>query len=124
MNGPDHHDDPAPRRRGGILTAFRNNFLAGLVVIAPIGMTFWLVTTVLGWVDGVDQAQAEDQESYRVGLYIDDQMLREWTATENHLRISASEMASIGAQPNNVVVFKIQQIGRFALSDPLTFGLS
>jgi len=78
----------------------------------------------LGWVDGVDQAQAEDQESYRVGLYIDDQMLREWTATENHLRISASEMASIGAQPNNVVVFKIQQIGRFALSDPLTFGLS
>ena len=78
----------------------------------------------LGLVDGVDQAQAEDQESYRVGLYFDDQMLREWTATENHLRISASEMASIGAQPNNVVVFKIQQIGRFALSDPLTFGLS
>ncbi len=78
----------------------------------------------LGWVDGVDQAQAEDNESYRVGLYIDDQILREWTATENHLRISASEMASIGAQPNNVVVFKIQQIGRFALSDPLTFGLN
>lgn len=78
----------------------------------------------LGWVDGVDQAQVEDQESYRVGLYIDDQILREWTATENHLRISASEMASTGAQPNNAVVFKIQQIGRFALSDPLTFGLS
>jgi uncharacterized membrane protein len=53
VSRPDHHDDPTPRRRSGILTAFRNNFLAGLVVIAPIGLTFWLVTTVLGWVDGV-----------------------------------------------------------------------
>lgn len=53
MTGPDHHDDPAPRRRSSVLTALRNNFLAGLVVIAPIGLTFWLVTTVLGWVDGV-----------------------------------------------------------------------
>jgi hypothetical protein len=78
----------------------------------------------LGWVDGVDQAQAEDQESYRVGLYMDDQMLREWTVTENHLRISTSEMAGTGAMPNSLVVLKIQQIGRFALSGPLTFGLN
>jgi hypothetical protein len=75
-------------------------------------------------VDGVDQAQAEDQESYRVGLYMDDQMLREWTVTENHLRISTSEMAGTGAMPNSLVVLKIQQIGRFALSGPLTFGLN
>jgi hypothetical protein len=78
----------------------------------------------LGWVDGVDQAQAEDQESYRVGLYADDGVLREWTVSENRLRISASEMAGTAAMPNSFVVFKIQQIGRFALSDPLTFGLS
>jgi hypothetical protein len=78
----------------------------------------------LGWVDGVDQAQAEDQEGYRVGLYMDDQMLREWTVTENHLRISTSEMAGTAAMPNSFVVFKIQQIGRFALSGPLTFGLN
>jgi hypothetical protein len=78
----------------------------------------------LGWVDGVDQAQAEDQESYRVGLYMDDQMLRKWTVTENHLRISTSEMAGTAAMPNSFVVFKIQQIGRFALSGPLTFGLN
>jgi hypothetical protein len=44
--------------------------------------------------------------------------------TENHLRISASEMAGTGAMPNSLVVFKIQQIGRFALSGPLTFGLN
>jgi hypothetical protein len=78
----------------------------------------------LGWVDGVDQAQAEDQESYRVGLYMDDQMLREWTVIENYLRISATEMASTGALSKSLVVFKIQHIGRFALSGPLTFGLN
>ncbi|MDC1379879.1 DUF502 domain-containing protein [Octadecabacter sp.] len=38
-----------PRRP--ILTALRNNFIAGLVVIAPIGLTLWLIWTVVGWVD-------------------------------------------------------------------------
>jgi hypothetical protein len=77
----------------------------------------------LGWVDGVDQAQAEDQESYRVGLYMDDRILREWTVTENHLRISESEMAALGALQNSFVTVKVQQIGRFAMSGPLTFDL-
>jgi hypothetical protein len=74
--------------------------------------------------DGVDQAQAEDQESYRVGLYIDDRMLREWTLSENNLRISASEMTALGVLQNSLIIFKVQQIGRFAQSGPLTFGLS
>ncbi|NIY73961.1 DUF502 domain-containing protein [Marivivens donghaensis] len=30
----------------------RNNFLAGLVVVAPIGLTIWLIWSVAGWVDG------------------------------------------------------------------------
>jgi len=38
-----------PRR--GFITALRNNFIAGLVVIAPIGLTLWLIWTVVGWVD-------------------------------------------------------------------------
>lgn len=29
----------------------RNSFLTGLVVIAPIGLTVWLIWTVVGWVD-------------------------------------------------------------------------
>lgn len=78
----------------------------------------------LGWVGGVDQAQAEDQEGYRVGLYMDDRILREWTVTENYLRISASEMAALRVLQNSVVIFKVQQIGRFAQSGPLTFGLN
>lgn len=44
-----HSLDPKPRRP--LLTAMRNNFIAGLVVIAPIGLTLWLIWTVVGWVD-------------------------------------------------------------------------
>lgn len=48
---PAHSQDPKPRRP--ILTGLRNNFIAGLVVIAPIGLTLWLIWTVVGWVDSV-----------------------------------------------------------------------
>ncbi len=41
--------DPQPRR--GFIASLRNNFIAGLVVIAPIGLTLWLIWTVVGWVD-------------------------------------------------------------------------
>ena len=34
------------------ISGFRNSFLTGVVVIAPVGMTVWLVWTVIGWVDG------------------------------------------------------------------------
>ena len=44
-NAPDH------RRRGGIFTGLRNSFLTGLVVIAPIGLTAWLLWTFVGWID-------------------------------------------------------------------------
>ncbi len=36
-----------------ILGALRNNFFAGVVVIAPIGLTVWLIWTAVGWVDNV-----------------------------------------------------------------------
>ena len=47
--------DPAPhhRRHGSFLGGLRNNFLTGIIVIAPIGLTVWLIWTVVGWVDGV-----------------------------------------------------------------------
>jgi len=44
---PDHH-----RRRRTPLSGLRGSFLTGLVVIAPIGLTVWLIWTVIGWVDG------------------------------------------------------------------------
>lgn len=44
-------DSQDPKLRRPILTKLRNNFIAGLVVIAPIGLTLWLIWTVVGWVD-------------------------------------------------------------------------
>ena len=41
--------EPAPRRT--FLGGLRNNFIAGPVVIAPIGLTLWLIWSVVGLVD-------------------------------------------------------------------------
>ena len=41
-----------PRHRFGSLGALRNSFLTGVVVIAPVGLTVWLIWTVIGWIDG------------------------------------------------------------------------
>lgn len=40
-----------PKKRGHILANLRNSFLTGIVVIAPIGLTVWLIWTLIGWVD-------------------------------------------------------------------------
>lgn len=43
--------DPPPRRPG-LFTSLRSSFLTGIVVIAPVGLTIWLIWTLFGWVDG------------------------------------------------------------------------
>ncbi|PQO24145.1 hypothetical protein C2I36_04365 [Rhodobacteraceae bacterium WD3A24] len=45
-------NDPAHKRRG-VLGGLRANFLTGLVVIAPITLTLWLIWTAVGWIDSV-----------------------------------------------------------------------
>ena len=35
-----------------MFSTFRSSFLTGLVVVAPIALTLWLIWTVAGWVDG------------------------------------------------------------------------
>ncbi len=44
---PEHPE----RRRRRWFAGFRTNFFTGLVVVAPIGMTLWLIWTVTGWID-------------------------------------------------------------------------
>ena len=39
------------RRRKGWVGAMRSNFLTGLVIIAPIALTAWLIWSVVGWID-------------------------------------------------------------------------
>lgn len=43
--------DTTQPRRPGIIGRLRGNFLAGLIIVAPIGLTIWLIYTVVGWVD-------------------------------------------------------------------------
>lgn len=45
--------DETPPRRPGLFARLRARFLTGLVVIAPVGLTIWLIWTVIGWIDGV-----------------------------------------------------------------------
>ena len=43
--------DPNPRTPG-LFARLRARFLTGIVVIAPVGLTIWLIWTLVGWVDG------------------------------------------------------------------------
>ncbi len=50
MNTP--FDDEKPHvKRPGRFAGLRSSFLTGIVVIAPVGLTIWLVWTLIGWVD-------------------------------------------------------------------------
>lgn len=44
--------DPAASRRRGPLAGLRASFLTGLVVVLPVGLTIYLIWTVIGWIDG------------------------------------------------------------------------
>ena len=46
-------EDPIPpiHRKRGLLAGLRASFLTGLVVVLPIGLTIYLVYTVVGWID-------------------------------------------------------------------------
>lgn len=44
-------DDHSHPRKRGLLGGLRASFLTGLVVILPIGLTIYLIYTVVGWID-------------------------------------------------------------------------
>lgn len=44
--------DTIPHRRRSLLGRMRSNFLTGLVVVLPIGLTIYLIWAVIGWLDG------------------------------------------------------------------------
>ncbi|MCW8843369.1 MAG: DUF502 domain-containing protein, partial [Rhodobacteraceae bacterium] len=45
-------DDPHPVRKPGLFAGLRASFFTGIVVIAPVSLTIWLIWTMTGWVDG------------------------------------------------------------------------
>ncbi|MBF9033606.1 DUF502 domain-containing protein [Rhodobacterales bacterium HKCCE2091] len=44
-------ETPPPPKRG-FFASLRASFFTGLVVIAPIGITIWLIWSLIGWMDG------------------------------------------------------------------------
>ncbi|MCU0909538.1 MAG: DUF502 domain-containing protein [Rhodobacteraceae bacterium] len=46
-------ETPSRRKppRGGLFGSLRNSFLTGLVVVAPVGLTIYLIWTLAGWID-------------------------------------------------------------------------
>ena len=51
MTKPFDDDSDSPKKRRGLFSSLRGSFLTGLVVIAPVALTLWLIWTVAGWVD-------------------------------------------------------------------------
>ncbi len=43
--------DPVLPRKRGPLAGLRASFLTGLVVVLPVGLTIYLIWTVIGWID-------------------------------------------------------------------------
>lgn len=43
--------DEEPHRRPGLFSRLRASFLTGIVVIAPVWLTVWLIWSVVGWID-------------------------------------------------------------------------
>ena len=50
MNTPFDPEPPTQKKR--FFAGMRANFITGLVVIAPVGLTIWLIWSIVGWVDG------------------------------------------------------------------------
>ena len=44
--------DPLNIRRRSMASSLRSSFLTGLVVVLPIGLTIYLIWSVIGWLDG------------------------------------------------------------------------
>ncbi|AHD00924.1 DUF502 domain-containing protein [Leisingera methylohalidivorans] len=45
--------DEEPHRRRGLFASLRASFFTGIVVIAPVSLTIWLLWSVMGWIDSV-----------------------------------------------------------------------
>ncbi|MCV3270903.1 DUF502 domain-containing protein [Roseobacter sinensis] len=69
MNTPFDPEPPAARR--SLISWLRASFLTGLVVIAPVGLTIWLIWSVVGWIDGFVLPLVP-------GPYQPDRLLQDW----------------------------------------------
>lgn len=71
--------DPNRPPRRGVFASARSNFLTGLIVIAPIGITVWLIWTLTGWIDS--WVLPFIPEAYNPAL-----LINRWTGLEINIR--------------------------------------
>ena len=71
--------EPTPKR--GVLARLRASFLTGLVVIAPVGLTIWLIWTVVGWIDGFVLPLVPE-------MYHPDRMLQDYLGLDPSVQIN------------------------------------
>ena len=94
QNEPNEAEPVRPRRARRV-TGLRNSFLTGLVVIAPIGLTVWLLWTVIGWVDAFVLPFVPD-------AYMPEGLINRWIGNTDP---AGSEWISINLRGVGVVVF-------------------
>lgn len=70
-------------KRPGFITRLRNSFLTGIIVIAPVGLTVWLIWTVVGWVDSFVWPFVPDS-------YQPEAMINHWFELEGDDRIEVN----------------------------------
>lgn len=68
------------QRRTGVLGSLQSSFLTGLVVIAPVGLTIWLIWTIIGWIDGFVMP-------FVPASYQPDVLIRYFTGTESPMNV-------------------------------------
>ena len=71
-------ETPPPPKRG-FFAGLRSSFFAGIVVIAPIGVTIWLIWTLTGWIDSWVLPLIPN--AYNPSL-----LIRDWTGIEVNIR--------------------------------------
>ncbi|MGZ2257865.1 DUF502 domain-containing protein [Roseobacter sp. A03A-229] len=79
MNTPFDQEPPVTRR--SLISWLRASFLTGLVVIAPVGLTIWLIWSVVGWIDGFVLPLVP-------GSYQPDRLLQDWLGLDPEIQIN------------------------------------
>ncbi len=73
--------DPKEPKRPGLFARLRASFLTGLVVVAPVGLTIWLIWTVVGWIDGFVLPLVPD-------IWQPDKLIQNWFGLPREVQIN------------------------------------
>ncbi len=82
------------------ITGFRNNFLAGLVIVVPIVITIWLIWTFVGWIDSWVMP-------FVPGYYHPDALVDRWFGKSEWFIALFGENVHVNVRGVGVVVFLI-----------------